>query len=151
MFLNPYRRADNSRPVSVTVSAWEWVYATNLSRLQRERNKRHVGEAHSVIITAIPLPRRLSCYCGKIVSVRMLTNLRLARLASDHCATENHRPKSAVRLIILRSLSCSIQTYFTRYVGIISFPLKRFERIPASVKHAFMSPYFVCHAWIQSC
>jgi hypothetical protein len=35
-----YRRADNSRPVSSTVSAWEWVYATNLSRLQRETKDR---------------------------------------------------------------------------------------------------------------
>jgi hypothetical protein len=57
----PYRRTDNSRPVS-TVSTWEWVYATNLSRLQRETSKRHVGEAHSVVITAILLPQRLSCY-----------------------------------------------------------------------------------------
>jgi hypothetical protein len=46
-----YRRADNSRPVSFTVSAWEWVYATNLSRPQRETTKRHVGEAHSVLTT----------------------------------------------------------------------------------------------------
>jgi hypothetical protein len=35
-----YRCADNSRPVSFTVSAWEWVYATNLSRLQRETGER---------------------------------------------------------------------------------------------------------------
>jgi hypothetical protein len=41
------RRADTSRPVSFTVSAWEWVYATNLSHLQIETNKRHGGEAHS--------------------------------------------------------------------------------------------------------
>jgi hypothetical protein len=60
-----YRRADNSRPVSFTVSAWEWVYATNLSRLQRETSKRHVGEAHSVQTIAILLPQRLSCYWGK--------------------------------------------------------------------------------------
>jgi hypothetical protein len=30
-----------------------------------------VGEAHSVLITAILLPQRLSCYCGKTVSLRM--------------------------------------------------------------------------------
>jgi hypothetical protein len=88
-----YRRADNSRPVSFTVSAWEWVYATNLSRLQRETNKRHVGEVHSVLITGMLLLQRLSCYWGKIVSLRMLTNLQLA---SDNRATENHRPKSPV-------------------------------------------------------
>jgi hypothetical protein len=72
-----YRRADNSRPLSFTVSAEERVYATNLSRLQKETSKRHVGEAHSVLITAVLLPQRLSCYCGKIVSLRMLADLRL--------------------------------------------------------------------------
>jgi hypothetical protein len=73
-----YRHADKSRPVSYTVSAWEWVYATNLSRLQRETIKRHVGEAHSVLTAAILLPQRLSCYWGKIVSLRMLADLRLS-------------------------------------------------------------------------
>jgi hypothetical protein len=29
-----YMRSNNFRPVSFTVRAWEWVYATNLSRLQ---------------------------------------------------------------------------------------------------------------------
>jgi hypothetical protein len=38
--LNQFWRADNFRPVSFTVRAWEWVYATNLSRLQRERRER---------------------------------------------------------------------------------------------------------------
>jgi hypothetical protein len=76
-WLQCYRRADNSRPVSFTVSAWERVYATNLSRLQRETSKRHMGEAHSVLTTAILIPQRLSCYWGKIVSLRMLAYLRL--------------------------------------------------------------------------
>jgi hypothetical protein len=31
-----YRRADNSRSVSYTVSAWDWVYATSLSHLQTQ-------------------------------------------------------------------------------------------------------------------
>jgi hypothetical protein len=82
-----YRRADNFRPVSFTVSAWEWVYIRNLSRLQRERREReretskwHVGETHSVLITAILLPQCLRCYWGKIVSLRMLTSLRLSDL-----------------------------------------------------------------------
>jgi hypothetical protein len=35
-----YRRADNSRPMPITISAWEWFYATNLSRLQRETRER---------------------------------------------------------------------------------------------------------------
>jgi hypothetical protein len=79
--LEQYRRSDNFRPVSITVSAWEWVYATNLSRLQGKTSKRHVGEAHSVPTTAILLPQCLSCYWGKTVSLRMLTNLRLADLS----------------------------------------------------------------------
>jgi hypothetical protein len=52
--------ADNSRPMSFNVSARERVYATNLSRLQREArhtqretSKQHVGEAHRVLIAAI--------------------------------------------------------------------------------------------------
>jgi hypothetical protein len=42
-----------------------------------ERNKQ---TAHSVLTAAILLPQRLSCYWGKIVLLRMLTNLRLADL-----------------------------------------------------------------------
>jgi hypothetical protein len=60
-----------------SVSAWEWVYATNLYRLQKETSKRYVGEAHSALITAILSPQRLRCYVGKTVSLRMHTNLRL--------------------------------------------------------------------------
>jgi hypothetical protein len=75
-----YRHADNSRPMFFTVSTWEWVYATNLSRLQRETSKQHVGKIQSVQTTAILLPQRLSCCWGKIVLLRMLTNLRLADL-----------------------------------------------------------------------
>jgi hypothetical protein len=78
-FVRPllYKRVDIFWPVSFTVSAWEWVYATNLSRLQRETSKRHVGEAHSVLITATLLPQRLICYWGRIVSPRTLADLRL--------------------------------------------------------------------------
>jgi hypothetical protein len=64
-----YSRADNSRPVSCTVSLGERVYATNLLRLQRETREReretskwHVGKTHGLPITAILLPQRLSCY-----------------------------------------------------------------------------------------
>jgi hypothetical protein len=58
-----------------SASLLQWVYATNLSRLQRETreteseretSKRPVGEADSVLITAILLPQHLSCYWGKI-------------------------------------------------------------------------------------
>jgi hypothetical protein len=74
---NTYMCAYNSWPVFFTVSAWEWFYATNLSRLERDTSKRHVAEAHSVLTAAILLPQRPSCYCGKTVSLRMLINLRL--------------------------------------------------------------------------
>jgi hypothetical protein len=42
--------------------------------------QRGVGVARSVLITAILLPQRPSCYSGKTVSLRMLTNFRLAGL-----------------------------------------------------------------------
>jgi hypothetical protein len=99
-----YRRADNSLPVSFTVSAWEWVYATNLSRLQgetreREREKQANGtwEKH----TAILVPQRLSSYWGKIVSLRMLTNLRLANLrltTAQQRTTGQNLPSDLYRL-----------------------------------------------------
>jgi hypothetical protein len=47
---------------------------------ERETSERHEGEAHSVLTTAILLPQRLSCYWGKIVSLRILTNLTLSDL-----------------------------------------------------------------------
>jgi hypothetical protein len=47
-----------------------------------------VGEAHSVLITDILLPQHPSCYRGKIMSLRMLTNLRLA---DWHLATAQQR------------------------------------------------------------
>jgi hypothetical protein len=51
-------------------------------REKREREKQETarGKAHHVLITAILLPQRLSCYWGKIVSLRMLTNRRLSDL-----------------------------------------------------------------------
>jgi hypothetical protein len=67
-----HRYTDNFRPVYFTVSAWEWMYATNLPRLQRktkekerETSKRNVREAHSLLMTAILLPQCLSCDYGK--------------------------------------------------------------------------------------
>jgi hypothetical protein len=87
VYSSQYRHADNSRPLYFTVSVWERVYATDLSLLQRETREReretskcHVREAHSMLITTVLLPQRLSCYWGKVVSLRMLTNLRLADL-----------------------------------------------------------------------
>jgi hypothetical protein len=82
VMISVYRRADNSLPtVSLCYEPISSAERNNReSARERETSKRHVGEAHSVLITAILLPQRLSCYCGKIVSLRMLTNLRLADL-----------------------------------------------------------------------
>jgi hypothetical protein len=96
-----HRCADNSRPVSFTVGAWEWVYATDLSRLQRETREREWerekqtarGRSSSVLITTILLPSRLSCFWGKIMSLRMLTNLRLADL---RLTTEQQRSTAKI-------------------------------------------------------
>jgi hypothetical protein len=117
-----YRRADNSRPVSFTFSTSEWVYATNLSRLQRETSKRHVGEAqctnncYPITSTSELLLRQNSVtvhahqYWSSPTCVWPLRNrdppAKICRptysyriIQTDHCATEIHRPKSAVRPI----------------------------------------------------
>jgi hypothetical protein len=48
---------------------------------ERERYRQTArGRSTQLLITAVLLPQRLSCYLGKIVSLRMLTNLRLADL-----------------------------------------------------------------------
>jgi hypothetical protein len=46
-----YRSADNSRQVSFNVSAWEWVYATNLSRLLRETRDKQTARGRSTHCT----------------------------------------------------------------------------------------------------
>jgi hypothetical protein len=82
-----YRRADNCRPVPFTVSAWEWVYATNLSRLQREtrgegeREEQANGtwEKHKYTNNSDPITST-SELLSETVSLRMLTNLRFADL-----------------------------------------------------------------------
>jgi hypothetical protein len=87
-----YRRTDNSWSVSFSVSAWVWVYASNLPRLRiykRERNKQtERGKSTQCTKAEILLPQRLNCYWRKIVSLRMLTNLRLPDL---RLATEQQR------------------------------------------------------------
>jgi hypothetical protein len=80
-----YRRADNSRLMSFTVSAWEclcYEIISSAARNERQKksSKRHVGEGHSVLITAILLPQRMRCCWGKIVPLRMITNFRLRDL-----------------------------------------------------------------------
>jgi hypothetical protein len=146
-----YTRADNSRLLSFTVSSWEWVYATNLSRLQRETrererereretSKRHVGEAHSILTTAILLPQRLGCYWGKIVSLRMLTIVRLAdwRLttAQQRSTGQNlppdlyepaGRPLSSRRFLVLISVGGWVDTRAT--VRLEGLPRRSFGKM----------------------
>jgi hypothetical protein len=49
-------------------------------RGKQERQANGTWEKHSLLTAAILLPQRLSCYWGKIVSLRMLTKLRLTDL-----------------------------------------------------------------------
>jgi hypothetical protein len=102
---NLHRRANNFRPVSFTVSAWKWVYATNLSSLQTEKREREIKQATS--------RGRNPQFTNNSDSATSTSELLLRqnsvtahvhqswarRLASDHCATWIHRPKSAVRTI----------------------------------------------------
>jgi hypothetical protein len=79
---------------------------------ERETSKRHVGEAHSVLITAILLPQRLSCYWGKIVSLRMLTNLKLADLrltTAQQRSTGQNLPSDPYVLYKVCSIICSVK------------------------------------------
>jgi hypothetical protein len=87
-----HRRADNFRPVSFTASAWEWVCATNLSRLQRETREREREREKQ-------MARGKSTQCPNnsdpITSTSeflLMQNSVIARLASDHRATELLRP-----------------------------------------------------------
>jgi hypothetical protein len=58
---------------------------------EREASKRHVGEAQGVLITATLLLQRLNCYCVKVVSLRMLTDLRLTT-AQQRTSGQNLQP-----------------------------------------------------------
>jgi hypothetical protein len=68
-------------------SVYELISSADRNYRERERGREREGwnkqparksEAHGVLTTAILLPQRLSCRPGKIVSLRMLTDLRLA-------------------------------------------------------------------------
>jgi hypothetical protein len=76
---------------------------------ERETSKRHVGEAHSVPITAILLPQRLELLLRQNSVTAHAHQSKARRLASDHCAIENHRPKSAVRPISVSSEASKMQ------------------------------------------
>jgi hypothetical protein len=107
--------------LSFAVSAWERVYATNLSRLQRETSKRHMGVAQCVLITGIILPQRLSCYWGKTVSLRML-NHKLADLRLTIAQQRSTGQSLPCDLSILYNNAPSISCYGRR---ILEVPLER--------------------------
>jgi hypothetical protein len=100
LVIMPYSRADNSRPVSFADCAWEWVYATNLSRLQRERerNKRRVREAQRTYYLngVVTEANQCHCACSPILSLTCVWRLR----------SREHRPKSAGRPILAIDKRC---------------------------------------------
>jgi hypothetical protein len=76
---------------------------------EREKSKRHVGEEHSVLTTAILLSQRLSCYWGKIVLLRMLANFRVAdlRLRTAQQSSTGENLPSDLYPVIWRHSTCS--------------------------------------------
>jgi hypothetical protein len=66
LVIMPYSRADNSWPVSFADCAWEWVYATNLSRLQRERerNKETACARSTAILCVVTEAKQCHCACS---------------------------------------------------------------------------------------
>jgi hypothetical protein len=77
---------------------------------ERETSERHVGEAHSVLTTAILLPQRLSCYPDKIVSLRMLTNLRLVDLRLT-TAQQKSTGQNLPSVLYQSERSCDVFSY----------------------------------------
>jgi hypothetical protein len=71
------RRPSPSAHESESMLRTYLVYRGKQER-ERETSQQLVGVANGALVTAILVPQRLSCYWGKIVSLRMLTNLRLA-------------------------------------------------------------------------
>jgi hypothetical protein len=145
--------ADNLRPVFSAVSAWEWACATNLSRLQRETrdrerererereiSKQHVGEAHSVLITPVLLPQRLSCYWCKIVSLHMLTNLRLADMrltTAQQRSTGQNLPSDLYVFLLLSELT---------FKGL--WPVTKYRWSNSSVNRLMTSNIVAFHLWM---
>jgi hypothetical protein len=81
-----YRRADNSRPVSFTASAWEWLYATNLSPQQRETSERErEREREDRQTDRNKLPARRSTQCTNN-SDPITSTSELLEAKQCHCA-----------------------------------------------------------------
>jgi hypothetical protein len=91
-----YRRADNSRPVSFTVSARVSLCYELIS--SAETSKRHVGGGQCTDESD-----HITSKSELLLRQNSVTAHEARRLASDHCATEIHRPKSAVRPIYNKS------------------------------------------------
>jgi hypothetical protein len=131
-----YRRTDNSRPMSFTVSAWEWVYATNLSRLQREtkrerergRNKQTArGRSTQYTNNSDPITTTSDLLLRQIVWLRMLTNLRLADLGlitAQQRSTDQNLPSDLYTRVVRK---------------------RRFPMIFHNEKHVYW--HWIIHIW----
>jgi hypothetical protein len=128
-----------------SLPAHETVFATNLSRLQRETSKRHVVKAHSVRTTAILLPQCLSCCWGRIVSLRMLTILRFVDLrlatAQQRYTGQNLPPDLYTVYVCLRAHS--LLSYFL--LGNIPW-----HNHISSMRSVLEDVYLFCSHWQSS-
>jgi hypothetical protein len=108
-YFNSYRRADNFRPMShcqrMRVSL---CYELNLSaeRNKRERDKQTAsGRSIQCTNNRDPITSTSELLMRQNSNTAHAHQSQARRLASDHCATEIHWPKSAVRPIY--ELPCS--------------------------------------------
>jgi hypothetical protein len=99
-----YRHPDNFRPVSFTVSAWSLCYELilpaerNERERERERDKQMAQERSTQRINnSDPITSKSELLLRQNSVTAHANQSQDRRLASDHCATEIHQPKSAVR------------------------------------------------------
>jgi hypothetical protein len=102
-FITMYRPADNSRPVSFTVSAWEWVYATNLRGVGwfKCSNKAHTHIQLRLMVYF------LTYYATNLSRLQRETrerNKQTARGRSSQC-TNNSDPVNSMSELLLRQNS----------------------------------------------
>jgi hypothetical protein len=99
----------------------------------REKQANGTWEKHSVLKTAILLPQHLSCY-GKMVSLRMLTNLRLrngdppAKICSPTCTCRmdgiggTSDNVASIRLNLYTQHGCDFVNTAMKYSGSMQAP-----------------------------
>jgi hypothetical protein len=95
----------------------------NIRRLVAGKHLVRGNSTQHLLITAIQLAKRLTSYWGNIVSPRMIISLMLANLASDHYASEIHRPKSTVPAV-----HSETSVFATTSRTVIQCPHSRTER-----------------------